>query len=72
MFIVLVIVTERLGQCAASFYIDVEQGADQICDLIHRRVDLIVPIVLKVHAANLNALSNFIRRKGVDRREFLR
>lgn len=59
------IVAERLGLRTAMCFVDVEKRVIQIRDLMHTRVDLLVPILVTLQGVNIIGLSNVIRHNKV-------
>lgn len=68
---VLVIVVEELVQYASLCFIYIAQGTNLIHDSVHRRLDFLVQIVVKVQEVNLLGAFNAIRRRGLVLKEFL-
>lgn len=70
--IVVAKVAKRVGKGVAECFIDVGQRPTWFHDLMHRRVDFLLQILIKVQGLRLNGLSNVIKCRGVAFRVFLR
>lgn len=64
--------SKKLGQGKAVMFIDIAQRDIRIHVPIHRRIDFLVLIVMKVQKMYLSGLNNVVKHWWVDLRGFLR